>query len=410
MDLCAGCGEVGVTRRCDALVVESAEFKTEWRPPCALPHGVSATRRNRQRLRGGADWRHGAGIAASVRTVCALLVVAAYICGMEKQKHQLTDIPTEYEEVRAKHPHIPDFAWSIMLRYTPQKPVTPAVWEVVRPFTISTAAEMEPGTYDVTRRLMTTTAHFHAWVWAGTGAQLDVFSTYTQDNIDRYLHSEHKRKSADHRWGVSRQLVKIGRELADADLLALPAPDGKPRPPFTTKEIASMHSWANSLSTSLKRRNAWALLGLAGGAGLTTTEIADARVSDIHRDGTVVFVDVRGANARRVPVRNSWARVLLRSVEGRERADELLFHGHRFAEYPPRAIQTFLTENRASVRPTPMRLRNSWLLHHINNNVPPQILREVSGIVDYQTLMRYYAHAERRSVADYYDLLTGAPL
>jgi len=62
------------------------------------------------------------------------------------------------------------------------------------------------------------------------------------------------------------------------------------------------------------------------------------------------------------------------------------------------------------VRPTPSRLRNSWLLHHINNNVPPQILREVSGINDFQTLMRYYAYAERRIVADYYGLLTGTPL
>lgn len=295
-----------------------------------------------------------------------------------------------------------------MLSYSPIKRVSAGAWDTVRPFTIHTAAAMTPGSFDVARRLMTMTARFHAWVWARTGTALTVPAIYTQTHIDRYLASEHATSSPIHRWGTSRQLVKIGRELADADLVTLPSVDGKVREPFTAKQIATMHSWANSLHTVNKRQHAWALLGLAGGAGLTAAEIVQARVTDITRDGDVVFVSVRGRKARRVPVRHAWARVLLRSIERRERVDEALFRGPRIEEYPPRIIQNFLTDHPATVRPTPSTLRASWLLHHINNNVPPQVLMQVAGIDNYQTLMRYYEHAQPRSVADYTHLLVGA--
>jgi len=237
------------------------------------------------------------------------------------------------------------------------------------------------------------TARFHLWLWTTTGAVLTLERAYTQRNIDRYLDTELKFHSARHRWGVSRQLVKIGRNLADADLIGLPEPDGTRRPPFTSKQIASMHSWANSLNTPLKRRNAWAILGLAGGAGLTSAEIIRVRVADITVNDAVVFVTVRGKRARAVPVRHAWVKVLLRSIAGREEPDELLFRGYNDGEYEGRSLQSFLTDHPAPTRPTPSLLRTGWILHHINNNIPAPVIKELAGLPDFTALGRYYDHA-----------------
>lgn len=332
---------------------------------------------------------------------------AAYMPCMTK-KHRLTDIPTEFAELRTACSQMPDFAWRILLGYRPNDASAMGAWGAVRPFTIETAAAMLPDTYDSARRLMTITARFHMWVWARTGTELSIARVYTQLNIDRYLTAAYNDRSVSHRWGVSRQLVKVGRELADADLVALHLPEGKVRAPFATKQIATMHSWANSLTTVKKRQNAQALLGLAGGAGLTAAEIVDAHVTDIDREGDIVFVNVRGTQPRRVPVRHAWARVLLRSIEGREHTSEALFRGPRIEEYPPRIIQTFLTDHPAPVRPTPAALRAAWLVHHINNHVPLQVLRDIAGFEHYDSLVRYYAHANVLDVADFTGLLVGA--
>lgn len=322
--------------------------------------------------------------------------------------HRLNDIVAETAELLAAHPQLPELAAPIIVKYRPNSAKMTGAWAATRFFTVETAAAMLPHSFDVARRLMTMSAPFHMWVWSRSGTELTIRRVYTQSNIDRFLETVHRHRSEGHRWGVSRQLVKIGRELADADLIAIPAPNGKVRSPFTTKQIASMHSWANSLTTVKKRQNAQALLGLAGGAGLTAAEIVNVRVADVHREGDVVFVNITGKRARRVPVRHAWARVLLRSVKGRIDAGERVFRGPWIAEYPPRIIQSFLTDHPAPVRPTPAALRAAWLLHHINNNVPLPVLRDVAGFDHYTTLVRYYEHANALDVGDFTAQLVGA--
>lgn len=331
---------------------------------------------------------------------------AAYMAGMTKDT-RFIDVADLLFEVRRTHPAIPDREWSRMLCYTP-KDTTPAAWAAVRRFTIETAADMTPQTRAVTQRLMSMTARFHLWLWVTTGATLTVTRAYTQLNIDRYLATELKAHSPKHRWGVSRQLVKVGRELADADLIGLPEPGGRRRPPFTSKQIASMHSWANSLTTPLKRQNAWAILGLAGGAGLTSAEIIRVRVTDVTVEDTVVFVSVRGKQARRVPVRRAWANVLMRSIAGRETTDEYLFTGYRGGEYEGRSLQSFLTDHPAPTRPTPSLLRTGWILHHMSNNVPAPVIKELAGLRDFAALARYYEHAAPLDASAFTDLLVGS--
>lgn len=325
-------------------------------------------------------------------------------------KHRLTDILRDaetYAHLHDLHPEMPDFVWHIMLGYRPR--VSDMQWEAVREFTLATAVALRPDTFDSTRRLMSMSARFHAWIWATTGRELTVEAVYTQNNIDLYLHNQLGRRSPEHRWGIARQLVANGHALTATQLRGLPAPDIKLRAPFAPAQLAAMHSWANRLTTLKKRQNAWGLLGLAGGAGLRAEEIVDINVEHIDVDNGRVFVNVTGSSPRRVPVRHAWARVLLKSIDGRP-GNERVFRGPVIEEYRPRIIQTFLTDHPAPVRPTPARLRATWIVHHLDNDVPLPVLKVLGGFRGYEMLGRYLELGRARDMSLYVGMLIGEEL
>jgi integrase len=254
-----------------------------------------------------------------------------------------------YAHLRALDPELPDHVWEVIIRYRPQ--LSNVQWQVVREFTIVNAVRMKPRTFETVRRLMTMSARFNVWVWTSMGTTLTVERVYTQNHVYRYLQERLPKHSEVHRWGLVRQLGTIADALAGTDVKPLPSLHRRPsRRPFTSAEVASMHSWAASLTTSLRRQNAQALLGLAGGAGLRADEIIDTRIGDVDVVDGRVFVNVPGSRPRRVPVRNPWNRTLMRSVAGRTNPDEYIFRAYRLEEYRPRALQTFLTDHPSQVR------------------------------------------------------------
>lgn len=303
------------------------------------------------------------------------------------------------------YPDIPDFVWRTMLTYCPK--ASRVAWRAVREFTLATALASRPSTFDQTRRLLSMTARFHIWAWTTGVHSLTAETVYTQNRIDRYLDTELRTRSASHRWGTSRQLVSVGKALADRSLQTIRTPEFAGPSPFTTTDVASMHSWARSLSTEHSRQNASILLGLAGGAGLTSEEIIAARVGDIEVQDTKVFVHVRTGRRRRVPVRQAWAKVLMRGIDGRVAATEPLFIGYRFPEYPPRLIQQFLDKHPAKVRPTVSRLRTTWILHHLSAGVPVDALSEFAGFTSPVALVRYIAHMPSRPADTFIDMFIG---
>ncbi|TDW28920.1 tyrosine-type recombinase/integrase [Cryobacterium psychrophilum] len=168
-----------------------------------------------------------------------------------------------------------------------------------------------------------------------------------------------------------------------------------------------MHSWAASLTTDLKRQNAQALLGLAGGAGLRANEIIDLRLGDIDVIDGRLFVNVPGVNPRRVPVRHPWNRTLLRSVACRTDPNEYVFRAYRFEEYRPRAIQTFLTDHPGRVRATVSRLRATWIVAQIDLGLPLPVLMALAGFSTTGSLDKHLVHARSLDVANYVGLVIG---
>ncbi|KQV05052.1 hypothetical protein ASC63_14655 [Leifsonia sp. Root112D2] len=309
-----------------------------------------------------------------------------------------------YAHLRNLDPEMPDHVWSVIIRYRPQ--LSEVQWVAVREFTLTNVILMNPRTFESARRLMTMTARFTAWVWAATGTELTAPRVYTQNHVYRYLNACMSGLSEPHRWGVVRQLGVIAETLADTQVKRLPAPHLPGRRPFTLSEVATMHSWAGTLSTSLKRQNAWGILGLAGGAGLRTEEIAETCVRDVEIVEGRVLVNVRGRRPRRVPVMQPWDRTMLRAIEGRA-PDAFVFHGYRLDEYRPRTIQSFLTENPARVRPTVSRLRSTWIIAHIDNGIPLSVLMSAAGFLSPGSLEKHLRHAKTRNLEDFTGLLIG---
>jgi integrase len=326
------------------------------------------------------------------------------------RKDRLNDIfladSETYAHLRALDPELPDHVWEVIIRYRPQ--LSNVQWEAVREFTIRNAVRMKPRTFETVRRLMTMSARFNGWVWASMGTTLTVERVYTQNHVYRYLQERLPKHSQAHRWGLVRQLGTIADALAGTDVKPLPSLRRRPsRRPFNSAEVASMHSWAASLTTSLRRQNAQALLGLAGGAGLRPDEIIDTRIGDVDVVDGRVFVNIPGRHPRRVPVRNPWNRTLMRSLAGRTDPNEYIFRAYRLEEYRPRAIQTFLTDHPARVRATVSRLRSTWIVAQIDNGLPLPVLMAIGGFTASSGLDKHLIHARPWDIADYVGLIIG---
>lgn len=328
----------------------------------------------------------------------------AHMSGMEKENRLNDNLAVDL--VRALDPELPDFAQRIIVRFEPRY-ASSEQWRVVRLFAIEVVARMRPRTPDITRRLMNIVSGFAAWVWATSGGQLTVESTFTDRNIARYVSGHLRGVSDTRRWDVNRQLATVAKSLAGVEVAQLTRPSfhGRGRI-FTMDQIAQMHSWATSLSTDIKRQNACAILGLAAGAGLTSGEVAQVRVEHLSRTDDLLLVEVTARRRRTVPVLRQWTRTVTRAVGDRQ--EGLLFTGYRWQEYPPRAIQNFLTDNPAPIRPSLKDLRRGWVVTQLDAGVPVKVVAEAGGFASVAGLTAYTAYQRPITVSDHFAELAGA--
>ena len=291
--------------------------------------------------------------------------------------------------VRDNCPPVPDFVWRIISRYRNKGSAT--AWNHVREFVAITVLQMTPTTPDNTRRLMSRVGTYVCWVWTVTGCNLDNTTVFTASLLARYTAQALEQKSPTFRWDVQRQLATVIRTLTSAavDTMRRPAVGSSNRS-YTPAQVATMYSWANTLSTPKKQRNARAILALCAGAGLTAAELIAVRVEDIQQCDGVTVVQLRGARARRIPVLNNWARTLTLAIDGRTSGE--LFRGFRHEEYPPRAVQKFLSDNPCPVRPSPARLHHGWVLTQMQNRLPISVLLEICGFANPGALNTYLLH------------------
>ncbi len=265
---------------------------------------------------------------------------------------------------------------------------------------------MKPRTYSNARRLMTMIALFACWVVTVTGCPVTPQRIFTQSNLDRFLRTRLGGHSVTYRFDVSRNLTAAALAVAGVKLRQLPTPtQGDAVRPHSARDRATFVSWANTLSTPLKRQNAQTLLALAGGAGLTAQQIMDAQVTDVEIDGDRAFVTIPGPRPRRIPVRRPWVKMLANGIGAHTSGDA--FRAYRLDEYPPNQLQQFLTRNRGELRPSVSRLRSGWLVELIDANLPLEVLLATTGFTTLASLRPYLRYAQSHDAADWAATIAG---
>ena len=322
------------------------------------------------------------------------------------QKNRLIDntLCSEREALRALDPDLTDQLLGIITRYTPNP--RNSAWTSVRRFVLECVISMKPRTVPTTRRLLSMTALYAMWVWTVSGTTLEPARVFRDTFVRRYLAEAMATRSEIYRYDLTRQLSTIAEALSLERIPRLRTPFQSPRvQPFTADELATLYSWANTLSTPLKRQNARALLGLAGGAGLTALELMSVQVEDVQFDNGRAFVTVNGSASRRVPVRAMWVKTLSLSIGTRTSGN--VFHAYRLEEYPPNQLQRFLSDNPCKPRPSAARFHAGWVVTQIEAGLPLQILLDIAGFSSAQSLQPYLKYAKTHGIDDCIARITG---
>lgn len=249
-------------------------------------------------------------------------------------------------------------------------------------------------------------------MWARERAGLRLArSMFHVDVIENYIQAQQ-----DHRAG--RTLHVRRGHLNDLRRRITKAPHDEPpmkrsytsRPtdPYSPAEFVTLRSWAASVGQNKLRHNAWAILSLGAGCGLTTPEISRLRTDDIHdysAEGITVTVS-RLQNRRTVWCRAEWEQEL-RAVSN-EGPDPFVFWSDSTT---PRAEtpQGFL--NWYSSRPheiplTMTRLRVSWLVALIDGGASIGTLLQAAGFSAVSSLTPYLRHTKRVTNDTYRSQLT----
>lgn len=313
-------------------------------------------------------------------------------------------IPPAEAHLALSHPEIPAVCVRIIAGYSPNQPSS--IWPEVQQFTIDCAVAMKPTTHANARRWMTMIALFSTWVVTVAGGPVTPERIFRQSYLDRYLKRVLAKHSPAYRFDSSRLLVKVAHTLLDVRLSQLPTPrQSEAVFPHTPKDLARIYSWANTLSTPLKRQNARALVSLAAGAGLTAQQIMDAQVGDVEFIDGRAFVTVHEGRQRQVPVRTAWVRTLTSAIG--DRTSGTIFKAYRLEEYPPHQLQQFLTKNRGELRPSVARLRAGWLVSLLEANLPLDVLLNVTGFTTPASLRPYIRHAKANDTTEWFAQIVG---
>ncbi|MET0887894.1 MAG: hypothetical protein ABWX92_15760 [Mycetocola sp.] len=179
-----------------------------------------------------------------------------------------------------------------------------------------------------------------------------------------------------------------------------------PLAPYTQQEQSQLRDWAmwQGLPSRTLRCTAIAALGL--GCGLTSEEMLHVRADDITTlsDG-MLGVRVTDKRERTVPVLTEWNDEL-ETVK----AEATGFVISPNAESRQSALlKDSIKESRGTIKPTAQRMRNTWLLTHIDNSVPLPVLMKAAGLTSPDSLRRLIAaHARVPAPAEQLTLLRQA--
>jgi hypothetical protein len=275
-----------------------------------------------------------------------------------------------------------------ILNYTPQIPADH--WAQIETFVRSAVADCFDDTPYSARVLLSVVSTYVHWCWQTAALPLERDLIFSRLRVEEFtVHSE-RRWSPVTRANHRSQLLRVCEALngPDSGCRLSPLPKSDPQAPYTATEISSMRHWAQTQTTSTKRRDAAVLLALGLGAGLAAGEMGMVMTDDVHHDEYGVLVEVGGKRPRSVPVRAEWETTLVDAVDALG-SGRLLFRTNRTG--PSRNLVTDFTAKCSPHVPgvSSQRLRGTWITGHLAARTPVVPLIEAAGVTSLEAITRY---------------------
>lgn len=239
--------------------------------------------------------------------------------------------------------------------------------------------------------LLAAVQHHVRWAHVVSGFPLDRDFLFRRDVIAVAVQQLPMRSEAS--LGRRRSvLLRVAEALGVAERALPPLYGSEPSAPYSTREIAELRVWAG-VQREGRRADAWILLALGVGGGLTAAEICTVTGQDIAPDRSRVFV--AGARERIVSVDAEWRNALLNAPSA---------GGHRVfmpgVRWYTNKISDFVrTTHGDQLRPNSQRMRATWLVRQMAEGHPVQDLLYAAGVKSLDALARFERYLPPPAVA-----------
>lgn len=275
--------------------------------------------------------------------------------------------------------------------FTPRLPEQQ--WEVIADFVRDIVTEARPSTLFRSSQLLTPVASLVAWAHFVQGLPLERERIFHPKVVAQWADNAMADKAQSSRATYRSRMLKISQLLLDPPMRGHKLPPISSlavRPPYSPAEIRVLRQWAQHQTSHYKCVQARMLLALGLGAGLSNAEIVAARAKDVTVDADGVVIAVGGKRARRVPVTWEWEEDIAEVAHAAMRKDMFLFRPRRQVDAPANLITNFVHTSASKTIPVQTaRFRSTWLVNHLANGVPAQVILEAAGLDSLEALTRY---------------------
>jgi hypothetical protein len=275
------------------------------------------------------------------------------------------------------------------MKYRPHH-MAPAEWNRIKDFCRQAVADYGPANSRSATETLSTVTLFVLWATREEHAPLEREALFHPTLMGRYLRGRVADKNSAAYRTLHSRLFRVANAITNAITNAdhptkLRATNAIPVHEYTARELAELESWAATQKTPFRRRHAYTVLALMGGAGLAMTETLNIRRGDIQRDSRGYSVSIIGPRPRVIPIHSSWERYLDDPLQHVDADQYVLFDG----KTPDGRASTLRHLYRGPhPAPNPQWLRDTWTLTLLRA-LPLNIVMQACGTSDVARFRRY---------------------
>lgn len=302
-----------------------------------------------------------------------------------------------------------DIPGEVMSHLRTRKPqIDPVVWGRIQSFVedaVALTAPQLPYPAGLTQSVL---AGYIEWLVLVKHLPLDGRIAFSRQMIDLYVTDANTHLKPGTRRNYRAVLDRISKLLCPEEHPYSYTPQNRKSTvaPYTEAEMQQFRAWAAGQSQPVKRRRGMTMLTLCAGAGLTSGEVPLITPERVEVSDAGIVIDVPSKNPRSVPLLSEWDAWMHALLEDCS-ATETLW-GEIKRKNHSNLLSTFVENAEGKgLGPRGDRLRNTWLVWHLNNRTPMKDLFYAAGFRKMEHLPRLLAHVEFLLPEDYTQVLRG---